>query len=85
MAAGPARIAGLAGKGRLEPGSDADLVAFAPDDSFTVDPARLFHRHRLTPYAGQRLDGVVRRAWLRGKPAGGAPAGQLLAAGERAG
>jgi allantoinase len=84
MAAGPARIAGLAGKGRIEPGGDADLVAFAPDDSFTVDPARLFHRHRLTPYAGQRLDGVVRRAWLRGKPAGGAPAGRLLAAGERA-
>ena len=31
MAAGPARIAGLAGKGRIEPGGDADLVAFAPD------------------------------------------------------
>ena len=85
MAAGPARIAGLAGKGRIEPGGDADLVAFAPDDGFTVDPARLHHRHRLTPYAGQRLDGVVRRTWLRGEPAGGAPAGRLLSRGERAG
>jgi len=81
MAAGPARIAGLAGKGRIEPGGDADLVAFAPDEAFTVDPARLYHRHRLTPYAGQRLDGVVRRTWLRGEPAGDAPAGRLLARG----
>ena len=85
MAAGPARIAGLAGKGRIEPGGDADLVAFAPEDGFVVDPARLHHRHRLTPYAGQRLDGVVRRTWLRGEPAGGAPAGRLLSRGERAG
>jgi allantoinase len=80
MAAGPARIAGLAAKGRIEPGGDADLVAFAPDDSFVVDPARLRHRHKLTPYAGQRLDGVVRRTWLRGEPADGPwPAGRLLA------
>jgi allantoinase len=85
MAAGPARLAGLVGKGRIEPGADADLVAFAPDDSFVVDPARLFHKHRLTPYAGQRLDGVVRRAWLRGAPAGDATLGRLLARGERAG
>jgi allantoinase len=86
MAAGPARIAGLAGKGQIEPGGDADLVAFAPQDGFVVDPARLHHRHRLTPYAGQRLDGVVRRTWLRGKPAdGGRPAGRPLARGERAG
>jgi allantoinase len=85
MAAGPARIAGLAAKGRIEPGCDADLVAFAPGGSFTVDPARLHHRHRLTPYAGQRLEGVVRRTWLRGAPAGGPrPAGRLLHGGATA-
>jgi allantoinase len=80
MAAAPARIAGLAAKGRIAPGYDADLVAFAPEQSFTVDPARLQHRHQLTPYAGQRLHGVVRRAWLRGAPVpAGRPAGRLLA------
>jgi allantoinase len=84
MAAGPAAIAGLAGKGQIAPGFDADLVAFAPDESFAVDPARLRHRHRLTPYAGQRLHGVVRRTWLRGVPADGErPAGRLLRRGER--
>jgi allantoinase len=85
MAAGPARIAGLAAKGRIEPGCDADLVAFAPGDSFVVDPARLWHRHWVTPYAGQRLDGVVRRTWLRGEAADGTrPAGRLLRRGAAA-
>jgi allantoinase len=84
MAAGPARIAGLAGKGAIAPGCDGDLVAFAPDESFVVDPARLHHRHPVTPYAGARLEGVVRRTWLRGRPVtGGRPAGKLLARGER--
>jgi allantoinase len=82
MAAGPADLAGLAGKGRIEPGCDADLVAFAPEDSFVVQPGRLYHRHRLTPYAGQRLHGVVRRTWLRGAPVtGDRPAGRLLTRG----
>ncbi len=88
MSAGPARIAGLAGgrggKGAITPGGAADLVAFAPEEEFTVDPARLLHRHKLTPYAGRRLRGVVRRTWLAGAviAAGGqlhgAPAGRLL-------
>jgi allantoinase len=80
MASGPARVAGLPGKGQIAVGCDADLVAFAPDETFVVDPARLFHRHRLTPYAGMSLSGVVRRTWLRGVPVTGEqPGGRLLA------
>ncbi len=79
MAARPAELAGVAGKGRIAPGYDADLVAFAPDEEFTVDPAALHHRHPVTPYAGQRLTGVVRRTWLRGEPVGDTPRGSLLA------
>ncbi|HYV77775.1 MAG TPA: allantoinase AllB, partial [Streptosporangiaceae bacterium] len=41
MAERPARLAGLSGKGRIAPGYDADFCVFAPDESFTVDPARL--------------------------------------------
>jgi allantoinase len=86
MSAGPARVAGVTGKGAIDQGQDADLVAFAPDETFTVDPARLYHRHKLTPYAGQQLTGVVRRAWLRGRPLAptslsAVPAGQLLVRG----
>jgi allantoinase len=85
MAVGPAQLAGLHGKGRIAVGYDADLVAFAPDASFVVEPSKLAHRHKLTPYAGRRLAGVVRRTWLRGREifgtdqsAPGMPAGELL-------
>jgi allantoinase len=77
-ATGPAALAGLPGKGAIAPGRDADLVAFDDTAEFTVDPARLHHRHPLTPYAGRTLTGVVRRTWLRGQEAGPTPAGRLL-------
>ena len=81
MAEGPAALAGLDGrKGRIEAGADADLVAFDPDAAFTVDPARLRHRHPVTPYAGLELTGAVRTAWLRGRviDLDGPPRGELL-------
>ncbi|HEX6471744.1 MAG TPA: allantoinase AllB [Streptosporangiaceae bacterium] len=67
MAAGPAGLAGLPGKGGIAVGRDADLVAFAADETFVVDPAALRQRHPITPYAGGELTGVVRRTWLRGE------------------
>ncbi len=79
MATAPAALAGLRRKGRIAPGCDADLVAFAPNQELTVRPRLLLHRHRLTPYEGQTLHGVVRQTWLRGTViSGGEPAGQLL-------
>ena len=67
MSAAPARLAGLESrKGRIAAGCDADFAIVDPDASFTVDPARLEHRHKLTPYAGRRLFGVVHRTLLRG-------------------
>jgi allantoinase len=78
MASGPADLAGLAGKGRIEVGADADLAEFAPDEEFTVDPARLHHRHPLTPYAGRRLTGVVRGTWVAGTRTGAEPCGRML-------
>ena len=79
MAQRPARLAGLRQKGKIAPGFDADFCVLAPDESFVVDPDRLYHRNRLTPYAGRRLMGVVREAWLRGEPVDRRhPRGQLL-------
>jgi allantoinase len=78
MAQRPAEVAGLARKGRIEVGYDADLVAFDPDETFTVDASRLHHRHPVTPYAGRRLRGVVHTTWLRGAPVGDESRGALL-------
>jgi len=67
MAAGPARVAGLPGKGALAAGYDADLVRFAAEETFTVQPAILHHRNPVTPYAERALCGVVKTTWLNGE------------------
>lgn len=67
MSAAPARHAGIADrKGAIAPGRDADLVLFDPEGSFTVEPPRVYHRNKVTPYAGETLRGVVRATYLRG-------------------
>jgi allantoinase len=68
MASAPARMAGVTGKGEIAVGSAADLAVVAPDAEFTVDAARLEHRHPITPYDGRTLRGVVRATYLAGEP-----------------
>ncbi|MFE3661411.1 allantoinase AllB [Streptomyces sp. NPDC059164] len=66
MSTAPAELAGLTRKGAIEAGRDADFAVLAPEATFTVDPAELFHRNQVTAYAGKTLHGVVRSSWLRG-------------------
>jgi allantoinase len=64
----PAQFAGLGGKkGRIEPGWDADLLVLSPDEPLLVEAERLFFRHKVSPYLGQRLLGRVHSTVLRGE------------------
>jgi allantoinase len=85
MSEGPASIARLdRRKGKLAAGYDADIVVFDPNATFTVVPKDIEHRHKITPYEGERLRGVVRATILRGRKVWedgahiGAPIGQWL-------
>jgi allantoinase len=68
MAEGPARLAGCASrKGRLAKGFDADFVVFNPEAEFIASEDHLHYRHRVSPYLGEKLRGVVKATYLRGK------------------
>ncbi|MFD9792256.1 allantoinase AllB [Streptomyces sp. NPDC059070] len=67
MSSATAGLVGLERKGAIEAGRDADFAVLAPDATFTVDPAALQHRNRVTAYAGKTLHGVVKSTWLRGE------------------
>jgi allantoinase len=63
----PARLVGLYGrKGALAPGFDADIVCWDSTACDVVVPERVHHRHKVTPYAGRRLKGVVQATFVRG-------------------
>ncbi len=67
MAEAPAKLAGCAArKGRVAAGYDADLVIFEPEREFVVSEDRLHYRHRISPYLGEKLCGVVKATYLRG-------------------
>jgi allantoinase len=81
----PARLAGLGHrKGAIRPGCDADLVIWNPEAMFQVDGMALHHRHKLTPYEGAELHGVIDATFLRGRMIyrsgcfGGDPSGETL-------
>ena len=67
MSAVPATLAGChKRKGRLAAGYDADFVIFDTGRELTVSAKSLHYRHKISPYLGEELKGVVKATYLRG-------------------
>lgn len=68
LCSAPAKLVGLGQqKGLIAKGLDGDVVIWNPEKQFQVDGAALHHRHKLTPYQGRVMSGVVEKTFLRGR------------------
>jgi allantoinase len=68
LCAAPAQLVGLQNrKGRIAAGYDADILIWNPAKQFQVRASGLHHRHKLTPYEGKTLSGVVEKTFFRGR------------------
>lgn len=68
MAEEPAKLAGChRRKGQITAGYDADFAVFDPEVEFEVSRDRLHYRHPVSPYLGEKLRGVVKATYLRGR------------------
>jgi allantoinase len=54
-------------KGKIQRGYDADLAIFNPERKFKVKQSMMHHRHKMTPYEGVELYGVVEQTYVAGK------------------
>jgi allantoinase len=68
-AAGAAERFGIAGRGRIEVGAEADLALVALGSERILSAEELRYRHRISPWIGRRLRARVMRTLLRGAEA----------------
>ena len=67
MSANPARIFGLSGKGTLDPGTDADVILFDPDESYTITADDNASEADFSIYEGREVTGRVKKTFARGE------------------
>jgi len=63
----PARLFGLADKGDIAPGLDADIVMIDPAKERVISRANLHENVDYTLYEGMRLQGAITRVFSRGE------------------
>lgn len=77
IASVPAKYFRLPDKGCIAAGYDADLVIINPGGRRSLSQSDLLYRHKITPYLGYPIHGLVKQTLLRGEPTD-QPRGKLL-------
>jgi allantoinase len=67
-ATAPAARFALRDKGRIEIGADADLTLVDLGHAPLLQADDLRYRHRVSPFVGRQLGGIVRQTLVRGRP-----------------
>lgn len=67
MSSNIADFIGQRKKGKIKEGYDADLVVWDPEQKFTVEKENIHYRHKISPYVGEELYGVVKQTYVSGK------------------
>jgi dihydroorotase len=67
MSTAPARIVGLANKGTIKVGYDADITIIDPDREWTVTKEGFASKSKNSPFIGRRLKGLVEATIFSGK------------------
>lgn len=62
-----AKMFGLADKGEIQVGKDADIVIFDPEQKFTITQKKLHMNVDYTPYEGMEITGMPYQVYARGK------------------
>ena len=67
LADAPARRFGLASKGRIAEGFDADLAVIDLNRSYVLERGHLLQRHKHSPYVGRTIGCKVKETYVRGR------------------
>ncbi|MBI5150772.1 MAG: dihydroorotase [Candidatus Omnitrophica bacterium] len=67
MSAAPARIVGLAGKGVIKEGADADITIIDPEKVWEVRKEDIVSKSKNSPFIGRKLKGAVAATIYGGK------------------
>ncbi len=54
-------------KGQIKKGFDADLTVWDPEQKFIAAKESIHYRHKISPYVGEELFGVIRQTYVNGK------------------
>lgn len=66
LSTSPSRVFGLSGKGKIEPGADADITLVDVKKKSKIDSTRFFSKAKYSPFDGIHTRGKVHSTIVRG-------------------